>query len=66
LTLQWNIIDRFRDCFEMIEQRSYEVGDHRLYRQLRRGALYDHSDPSERPALITAKFRKLDHASTGP
>ena len=66
LTLQWNVVDRFRDCFEMIEQRSYEVGDHRLYRQLRRGALYDHSDPSARPALITAKFRKLDHASAGP
>jgi SAM-dependent methyltransferase len=65
LTLQWNIIDRFRDCFELIEQRSYEVGDHHLYRQLRRGVLYDHSDPSERPALITAKFRKLEHTRAG-
>jgi ubiquinone/menaquinone biosynthesis C-methylase UbiE len=63
LTLQWNIVDRFRDCFELIEQRSYEVGDHRLYRQLRREVLYDHSDPSDRPALIAAKFRKVDDAT---
>jgi ubiquinone/menaquinone biosynthesis C-methylase UbiE len=63
LTLEWNIVDRFRDCFELIEQHSYEVGDHRLYRQLRRAVRYDHSDPAERPALITAKFRKVDHAT---
>jgi SAM-dependent methyltransferase len=66
LTLQWDIIDRFRDCFELIEQRSYEVGEHRLYRQLRRGVLYDHTDPSERPALITAKFRKLERPHAAP
>jgi ubiquinone/menaquinone biosynthesis C-methylase UbiE len=62
-TLQWDIVDRFRDCFELIEQHSYEVGDHRLYRQLRRAVRYDHSDPANRPALITAKFRKVDHAT---
>jgi ubiquinone/menaquinone biosynthesis C-methylase UbiE len=66
LTLQWNIVDQFRDCFKMIEQRSYEVGDHLLYRQLRRGVLYDHSDPADRPALITAKFRKVGHATARP
>jgi SAM-dependent methyltransferase len=66
LTLQWDIVDRFRDCFELIEQRSYEVADHLLYRQLRRGVLYDHSDPSDRPALITAQFRKVDYASAWP
>jgi ubiquinone/menaquinone biosynthesis C-methylase UbiE len=65
LTLQWNIVDRFSDCFELIEQHSYEVGDHRLYRQLRRAVRYDHSDPTDRPALITAKFRKVDHATAG-
>jgi SAM-dependent methyltransferase len=64
LTLGWDIIDEFLDCFELIEQRSYEVGDHNLYRQLQRHALYDHSNPSDRPALITAKFRKLDNATT--
>jgi hypothetical protein len=63
LTLQWDIVDRFRDCFEIVDQRSYEVGDHFLYRQLRTGARYDHSDPSDRPALITAKLRKTDHAT---
>jgi SAM-dependent methyltransferase len=62
-TLQWNVVDRFRDCFELIDQRSYEVGDHRLYRQLRRGVLYDHSDPSDRPALIAAKFRRVNDAT---
>jgi SAM-dependent methyltransferase len=66
LTLQWNIVDRFRDCFELIEQRSYEVGDHRLYRQLRRGARYGHADLADRPALITAKFKKAAHAPAAP
>jgi ubiquinone/menaquinone biosynthesis C-methylase UbiE len=65
LTLQWDIVDRFRDCFELIEQCSYDVGDHRLYRQLRRNVRYDHSDPTDRPALITAKFRKVDHVTAG-
>ena len=63
LTLRWNIVDEFRDCFELIEQWSYEVGDHNLYRQLRRRVLYDHSESSDRPALLTAKFRKLAHAT---
>lgn len=63
LTLPWSIVDQFRDCFEVMDQRVYEVGDHHLYKQIRRGVLYDHSDPSDRPALMTAKFRKMDHAT---
>lgn len=59
LTLPWSVVDRFRDCFEVLDQRAYEVGDHCLYSQLRQDDRYDHTDPTDRPALITAKLRRM-------
>jgi len=47
----------FGDVLELCEYKKFEIGDHDMYGQIRKGDHYDESVPN-RPAWITARFMK--------
>ena len=61
ISLPWNFLEDFMDLFKLIGSiRKYEIGDHRIYNQLRENCLYNENDLSERPGIVVARLERSD------
>lgn len=58
VSIGWDITSRFRDAFDLLSERRYEIGDHDIYGQLRRDARFDDKNESDRPGIIACKFAR--------
>jgi len=60
----WDVVAKFQPSLQVVKERHFEYtvksedgfGD--IYGSLRRGIPYDHTDPTERYGILSARFRK--------
>jgi len=52
----WDIVDKFKGRMEMISESHYE--GNLMYKSIRKGTKFDHSNKDDRYGIITAKFKK--------
>jgi ubiquinone/menaquinone biosynthesis C-methylase UbiE len=57
LTFSWDIINEFKPEFEKIEEKHYE-NQNGIYRSIRENVVYDHTDITKRPGVLSVKFKK--------
>ena len=59
ISLAWDFIKDLEDCFKLVKPlEKYEIGDHRIYNQLRNKDVYDESDQSDRPGILVAHLER--------
>jgi ubiquinone/menaquinone biosynthesis C-methylase UbiE len=58
IDLPWSISKTFLDAFSLLNEKRYEIGDHNIHGQISRDALFDESNPADRPGIVLAKFEK--------
>lgn len=58
IQLSWNILDRFKDSFDVLDERHFERASDGLYESIHKGKTYDHTAASTRGGVLTAKLRK--------
>lgn len=54
--ISWDFLKLFGPHFEILEEKHFE--GHRMYKSIRKGVPFDHSDPSRRYGVLTAKLVK--------
>ena len=52
----WSIMDKFKKNFLLLSEKHFE--GHQLYKSIREGVPYDHSDPSKRYGILSACLKK--------
>ena len=58
VTLDWDVASLFQDEMDLVSHGRYEIGDHDIYDQLRKGAFFDDTDPRSRSGIWTGRFLK--------
>ena len=52
----WNVMDMFHQNFNILQENHYE--GHQLYTSIRKGIHFDHTNPTKRYGVLTAKMVK--------
>jgi SAM-dependent methyltransferase len=57
-TFGWDIVDRFQPALELLEKREYERSPDGIYQSIEAANWFDHGNPTDRAAVVSAKFCK--------
>jgi ubiquinone/menaquinone biosynthesis C-methylase UbiE len=58
IDLPWSISQSFTDAFSLLDEKRYEIGNHDIYRQISIDDRFNDANPTDRPGILLAKFRK--------
>ncbi|MBN1870932.1 MAG: class I SAM-dependent methyltransferase [Candidatus Omnitrophica bacterium] len=58
IVLGWDIVETLSDDFEILDVKQFEIGNHSIYNQILQNNVFDKSDLTDRPGILTAKLRK--------
>jgi 2-polyprenyl-3-methyl-5-hydroxy-6-metoxy-1,4-benzoquinol methylase len=59
----WDVVNQLAPQFKLLWSRSFEIEGSQVYQSIDAGKVYDGADPTERPALLCAKFERQAAAS---
>jgi glycosyltransferase involved in cell wall biosynthesis len=62
MTFSWDVVNHFTDFLELEEVGHYERDESGIYQSIRADIPFDHSNPTDRPGILSAKFMKRDKA----
>jgi ubiquinone/menaquinone biosynthesis C-methylase UbiE len=57
VSFSWDIVDRLRQVFTLIEEQHYEKKAHGMYESLKARDTYDHGNPQQRYGILSAMFK---------
>lgn len=57
-TTDWNIVDRFKGAFTMLQEKHFEKSSNGAYASITEAKLFNHDDPTERYGILHAKLQK--------
>jgi ubiquinone/menaquinone biosynthesis C-methylase UbiE len=58
VSFSWDIVDRFRQVFTLLQEEHYEKKAGGMYESLKRRVSYDHVNPQQRYGILSAMFEK--------
>lgn len=60
ITFSWDITEKFLGELELLEEKHYEVvPPGNMWKSIKEGGPYNHSDLTERTGILAARFRKI-------
>src|SRR5690606_1913092 len=57
-TTDWDIVDKFKENFTLLEEKHFEKTDRGLFASITQGNSFNHDDPAERYGILVAKFQR--------